>query len=391
MWHRLWRWVVRHKARSILLGILVLLSPVLWSAGFALTNPSLGSSVPGRLAEWARQHGAGPLVVWAENEWYLHHAPPVGGKPAKGAIPALRHLPTTSLPATAPPHLAPPAALAPLSTRPIAGEGQWRPAGRLVGGIPAVYETYVSPDPVHTSVVTGVAWMDTKLLSATLYSGSTIPGGGPWADTAPVQPQAASSLVAAFNSGFLMSNANGGYYTDGKTVYPLRQGAASLVISRDGTPTVGQWGRDATMTSDVVSVRQNLVLLVDDGKPVSGLNAEDTALWGYTLANKAYVWRSGVGVTADGALVYAAGPELDIVDLADVLARAGAVRAMELDINTDWVNFSTYAPVSAQGPASPANGATLVPAMAGGAARYFASYWSRDFITMSAKPLARNP
>jgi hypothetical protein len=388
---RLWRWVTRHKVRSVLLGLLVLLSPVLWSAGFALANPSLGSTLPGRLAEWAREHGAGSLVVWAENQWYLHHAPPVGGKPAKGAIPVLRHLPGAPSPVQPPAHLPPPTPIAPLAGTSIAGEGQWQPAGRLVGGIPAVYETYVSPDPVHTSVVTGVAWMDTELLSATLYSGSTIPGGGPWADTAPVTPQAATSLVAAFNSGFLMSNANGGYYTEGRTVYPLRPGAASFVIYRDGTATVGQWGRDVTMTPDVVSVRQNLVLLVDGGRPVPGLEAGDTSVWGYTLANKAYVWRSGVGVTAEGALVYVAGPDLDIVDLADVLARAGAVRAMELDINTDWVNFTTYAPASPDGRASPANGTTLVPGMAGGTSRYFEAYWSRDFITMSARAFPRTP
>ena len=45
-------------------------------------------------------------------------------------------------------------------------------------------------------------------------------------------------------------------------------------------------------------------------------------------------------MTADGALVYVGGPGLNITDLADLLVRAGAVRAMELDINTDWVNFS---------------------------------------------------
>ncbi len=385
---RLWRWVRAHKVRSILLAFLVLLSPVFWSAGFALTNPSLGSTLPGRLAEWAREHGAGPFVVWAENVWYLHHAPPVGGKPAKGAIPVPKSSPT-SLPATAPPHLAAPAPITPVASPPIAGEGQWQPAGRTVGGVPAIYETYVRPDSVHTSVVTGVAWMDTELLSATLYSGSTIPGGGPWADTAPVSPQAATSLVAAFNSGFLMSNANGGYYSEGKMVYPLRQGAASFVVYSNGTATVGQWGRDVSMSSDVVSVRQNLVLLVDHGQPVANLNAGDTTVWGYTLANKAYVWRSGIGVTANGALVYAAGPNLDIVDLADVLARAGAVRAMELDINTDWVNFTSYDPSSPGAAASASNGTTLVQGMAGGPSRYFEPWWSRDFITMSARPLTR--
>ena len=58
------------------------------------------------------------------------------------------------------------------------------------------------------------------------------------------------------------------------------------------------------------------------------------------MGNAIYVWRSGIGITADGALVYVGGPGLNITDLANLLVRAGAVRAMELDINTDWVNFS---------------------------------------------------
>ena len=107
----------------------------------------------------------------------------------------------------------------------IPGEGQWSSVGRLVGGIPAIYQTTLRPDAIHTSYVVGVAWMDTKLLKATLYSGSQIPGGGPYSHTAPVQPGAADSLVAAFNAGFLMSGANGGYYTDGKAILPLRTGA----------------------------------------------------------------------------------------------------------------------------------------------------------------------
>jgi len=49
------------------------------------------------------------------------------------------------------------------------------------------------------------------------------------------------------------------------------------------------------MTSDVVAVRQNLNLLVDNGKPVSGLNANDTTKWGNTLGNQVYVSRSASG------------------------------------------------------------------------------------------------
>ena len=65
------------------------------------------------------------------------------------------------------------------------------------------------------------------------------------------------------------------------------------------------------------------------------------------------------------------------------------MRAMELDINTDWVNFASYSPASPTGLASPANGADLLSNMAGTPGRYFEPWWSRDFITMSARPTPR--
>jgi Phosphodiester glycosidase len=375
-----------YRRRRVLVAIgLGMTALLIWlgiSLGSALTNPAMGSSLSPRFAEWAREHGGASIVNWVENEWYSHHPPRVGGQPPKGSIrdPRAVQAPIN----TGPAHLPPPAPMVPLASPAIPGEGQWSPAGRLVGGIPALYVTTLRPDAVHTSYVVGVAWMDTKLLKATLYSGSQIPGGGPYSHTAPIQPAAATGLVAAFNAGFLMSAATGGYYTDGKMVFPLRTGAASFVIYSNGASTVGKWGRDVTMNSTVVSVRQNLDLLVDNGQPVSGLNSTDTTQWGATLGNRVSVWRSGLGVTADGALVYVGGPGLNITDLADLLARAGAIRAMELDINTDWVNFSSYRPATATGPASPTNGTELLPGMTGTAGRYFESWWARDFITMSS-------
>ncbi len=375
-----------YRRRRAKVALIALLGGVLlWlgiSLGGALTDPSLGGSVGARFAEWARGHGAASIVNWTENEWYGHHQPKVGGTLPPGTIRRPTATPVTV--ASAPPHLPPPAPVQPFASPAVPGEGEWSPAGRLVGGIPAVYTTTLRPDVVHTSYVVGMAWMDTKLLRATLYSGSQIPGGGPYPDTAPIGPAAAQSLIAAFNAGFLMSAADGGYYTDGQVVVPLRTGAASFVVYRNGSATVGQWGRDVTMSSDVVSVRQNLDLLVDNGQPVPGLNAADTTQWGATLGNAVYVWRSGLGVTQDGALVYVGGPGLNITDLADLLARAGAVRAMELDINTTWVNFTTYRPSSPTGAASAGNGTELLPAMAGSPGRYFESWWARDFITMSS-------
>jgi len=365
--------------------VVVALTPVWWSLGSALADPAIGPTVGTRFVEWVRDHGGDGMVRWVEDVWYSHHQPPKGGAPPKGAIPApSRAGPGSSPGARSVPHLPVPAPIQPFTDPPVAGEGQWHPAGRLVHGLPAVYEAFMRPDPVHTSLVVGVAWMDTTLLRATLYSGSYVPGDGPWHTTAPVPPGAASSLVAAFNSGFRLKDAQGGYYAEGRTVAPLVTGAASFVIDDNGTATVGQWGRDISSTTGVTAVRQNLDLLVDGGHPVPGLNANDTTKWGFTLGNAVYVWRSGVGVTADGALVYAGGPGLNITTLAAVLARAGAVRAMELDINTSWVNLATYDPVPPDTLAAPGNGATLLPQMSGGPSRYFGA-WDRDFITMSAR------
>ena len=383
------RWFGRHRVTAALVVLLLVLSP--WEASFAsaVAGPGPGS-FSARAGEWARDHGGASAVSWIENLWYSHHPPPQGGRPPRGAIPAPTAASTltrggaAAAAAAVLPHLPIPAPITPLASPPLPGEGSWHPAGRLVHGVPALYEAFLRPDAVHTSLVAGVAWIDTQLLGVALYSGSYIPGDGPWAQTAPIPPSASARLVAAFNSGFRLKDAMGGYYCEGRSAAPLRAGAASLVIYRDGTSTVAQWGRDAVMGPDVAAVRQNLRLLVDGGAAVPGL--ANSRVWGGTVRNRVYVWRSGLGVTASGALVYVAGPGLDVPSLASLLLRAGAVRAMELDINSDWVNFTSYSPPGSTGLSSPPNGATLLGGMAGGTGRYFAPWWNRDFVALFARP-----
>jgi len=360
---------------------------VLWlaiSLGTALTDQSLGPSVMSRFAEWGRSNHIGFAVTWLEKEYYSINTPATGGKPPPNAFKPGGKTTTTVATSSCPHALPAPAPVASPVQPPQPGEGQWQAAARESAGCPAIYETFVRPDTIHTSYVIGIAWMDPKLLSATLYSGSQVPGGGPYSATAPVSATAATSLAAAFNAGFRSEDSQGGYYTDGKIISPLRSGSASAVIYKDGVMTVGQWDRDVKMTPNVVGVRQNLDLIVDGSAPVPGLSSADNIKWGATLGGSAYVWRSGLGVTSNGALVYVGGPGMSITNLADLLVRAGAVRAMELDINVAWVNYATYAPAPGQ-PASEANGTPLLSSMSGGAGRYFASYWARDFFTMSAR------
>jgi len=296
---------------------------------------------------------------------------------------------TTSIPA-GPTPLPAPSPLTPTTGSQISGQGIWVPAGRTVNGHVAVYETSLVPPGGNAAA--GVAWMDTRLLYARLYSGSLSPGGGPYIFTAPVLPAQAASLVAAFNGGFMMSVAHGGYYTEGKVIDPLVAGAASLVIYSDGSVDIGAWGSDVTMTPNVVSVRQNLVPLVANGAPTPLASTPYWLDWGATCGVDSCVgagienqWRSGLGITSDGALVYVTGPSLAPLQLAQLLVAAGAVRAMQLDINPNWTVLVTYDP-PAGGLASPANGSKLVASSVQGPATFFNPSWARDFVTMSARP-----
>jgi len=288
-----------------------------------------------------------------------------------------------------------PAALSPTSALSVPGQGEWLAAGRPVDGVPAVYETTLTPP--GGSEPAGIAWMDTHLLSARLYSGSASPGGGPYRYSAPIGPAEAPTLEVAFNGGFMMDSAGGGYLTEGRVVVPLVIGAASLVIRSDGTVDVGAWGSDVVMSPDVVAVRQNLVPLVEAGRPTPPASGPDWQAWGNTCGAASCAhsvpgveqqWRSGVGVTTDGAVVYATGPALTPLQLALLLSDAGAVRAMELDINPSWTVLVTYDPVVPGAAAAPDNGTRLLAGTVQGPATFFEPWWARDFVTLSARPPA---
>ena len=334
----------RHPIRrAILIVLLIVAIPIGWSYAKALTAPG-SAPVAARTIEWVKDHGGAGIVVWAENLWYSWHKPPVGGAP-RGGIPVAEqpsHSPTPPHAPKAPDHLLAPPNITPIAGNPLANEGVWQTVGRRVRGVPTVRVAFLRPDPIHTSLLAGVMWMDTKLLTPVLIAGTESPGGGGWPYDAKVPESAYPTLAATFNSGFLLKDSQGGYIADGRTAAAPVPGQASFVVYKDGSVNIGAWGHDVSMTPDVAAVRQNLWLMVRDGKPIPQLATDPNPTWGATFGGGVLVWRSGVGITNDGALVYATGPGLSIQSLANILVHAGAVRAMELDINTVWTNGYYY-------------------------------------------------
>ena len=192
-------------------------------------------------------------------------------------------------------------------------------------------------------------------------------------------------LLAAFNGGFKLSAGAGGYEQEGHVISSLRGGFASLVIDRSGRARIGIWARGLPAPGEAVySVRQNLQLLVDNGRPTPV--AADWGLWGATLGGGEYVARSALGQDASGDLIYAASMSTTPADLADALARGGARVAMELDINPEWVQLDTAR--------RPGGRLTVaVPGQNHPAGQYLVG-WTRDFITVlarSARPQATIP
>ena len=236
-----------------------------------------------------------------------------------------------------PGYLAPPDPIRPQTLPALRGEGLWQPLAS-VHGQPTNRAAFLRPDGQFTSSRVGVAWINQKLVTMVLHPGDTTPGGSGWSQPSDVPRSQRDGLLATFNSGFLMSAAQGGYWQNGTTAVPLSRGSASMVFYRDGHVDVVRWS-GASPGRNVAAVRQNLTLLVDRGRVTPEV---DSASWGATLGGGAYVWRSGCGIRKDGAFVFAVGPSLSARTLANILRDAGAVRAMELDINPAWTNFMTY-------------------------------------------------
>ncbi len=361
----------RRRLRVAAIILALALVPVAWSYGTYLTAPG-DAPVSVRTVDWFRDHGFETVIDDVEQWWYTRHKP-TGAAPPRADIPtALRH-----------DALQPAADRAITAARsPSPSEAVWVPALGLDSGEGSVQQTFLHPDAAAPSVIATVVRFDQSKVRTVYVPGLAEPGGG-WAWGSEVPPSERSKLIAAFNAGFKFRHTAGGVYTEGRhAVRPLEAGLASLVIDREGRADVIGWPGRAGLTPAVVSVRQNLALIADAGRPVAGLDSDRGLKWGTKQSQFQYTWRSAVGVDAQGRLIYAAGSQMTLVQLADAMVDAGAVRAMELDIHDGVVTFNWYRR-SARSSVD-VTGSKLTPSMQRSADRYLTPD-QRDFIAIQAR------
>jgi len=225
--------------------------------------------------------------------------------------------------------------------------------------------------------------MDTKLLKATLYSGAD-PGGGPYVTGTTIQASAASSLVAAFNAGFPHVHVGRRLFTPTDGAWCRYGRCGFLRVYRQWHRNRRKLGVDASMTTSSGVGRQNLDLLVVNGQPASGPQRRRHSSGVHPRQPACNVWRSGLGVTADGALGVRGWTGYQHLPISLIYSDSsgGGTGAMELTFKpptgSTSASYTLLPPPGRQRRQRCRSAAGMV----GTPDRYFESWWPRDFITM---------
>jgi hypothetical protein len=261
-----------------------------------------------------------------------------------------------------------------LSSLVVTGPGRpgttWKPVASL-GGQSAAW----------IALRSGVTLLrfDQRVVHLALHAGSDEPSGQGWTYRDRIGASEIHRVLAAFNGGFKLSYGSVGFMANGRVDVPLKAGLGSIVSYRNGMTDIGAWQQGVPARGlEVASVLQNLHLLVDRGVAAPTVKNCIHGCWGATLGGESEVARSALGITGEGQLVWAAGEHLSPAMIAQALVGAGVVRAVELDINPEWVAGYVYIH-HAGGPTA----VPVVPGQFGIAGRFLAPY-SRDFFTILA-------
>lgn len=305
-----------------------------------------------------------------------------GGSAPRPATVAVRIAPSTtatgttrtsSTPAPAPAPKPPPPAYPQLLPAALSGGSS--------GFVPAVrWQGHTAVWVARPSSGLALMSFNQGVVALRLHSGSIDAGTLGWRYGPSVGGAELGRLAAAFNGGFRFSTGAGGFEAYGRVGAPIQSGLASIVTYSDGTTDIGSWHQEVPAPGKtVVTVRQNLSLLIDHGRPAA--NVDCLTCWGATLGGVIDPARSALGVTADGRLIWAGGENLTVSQLVGALLGARVVRAAELDINPEWVAGYLYGHRGGHGPLAP------VPVLASqhGIPGQYLAPWSRDFFTVVAR------
>jgi hypothetical protein len=230
--------------------------------------------------------------------------------------------------------------------KPLAGEGVWKnwPLSAFPDQEVLAY-TFVRSDPQRPFSITTIVQMDMTKLALGSVAGLKQPGGQvgkPGPGKVPADIASSGKLVAAFDGGFQYKDGQYGMIVGDTTYLPLKNDLGTLVGYKDGSLKIINY-EGQPLGDGVVFARQNCPILIDNGD-IAVADPRNKQLWGRLATGTVdiFTWRSGVGLTANGNLIFAVGNNLTPITLANAMKMAGAVNAIQLDINPIWVRFNIF-------------------------------------------------
>jgi hypothetical protein len=225
----------------------------------------------------------------------------------------------------------------------VEGEGMWEPYIHDSEGRTVAARTFLRPDQTRPFAYVAVVAFDLTAVDLNFVIGFDEPsekGGPKGKGVIPPDDFQEDLLLAAFNGGFQSTHGGYGAMENGFVPLPVVGEAATVAIYQDGRVRIGEWGSDLDVTSDMVAYRQNCAMIVHNGEISPTVYNNSTSDWGGTIDNQIVTWRSGLGISEDGQILYYfVGPSLSMPVLADAMLAAGAYQSMLLDINAFWVHF----------------------------------------------------
>ena len=250
----------------------------------------------------------------------------------------------------------PPAPLEPMlqgDTRP--GEGIWVPVGEdrvdaRPNAPPLFYQTFLYPTPRYRKKAVYVIAWDPAQVGMSMRAGTREPipmtahrGDG----RIPRRKEHIEQVVAGFNGGFQTTHIWYGMMVDRKVLLPPRRFGATIALMEDGRTAMGSWRPGARVPPDMVSYRQNLPPIVQDGV----FNPYNRSRWGGHVnvagAKDGWTVRSAVCTMKPGYMLYFYADYADQHTVADILLHAGCDYGVHLDMNYGHTGFELYRQLAA--------------------------------------------
>ncbi len=244
----------------------------------------------------------------------------------------------------------PPAPLDAWITPALPGEGVWNPQDkdpfvrRVEGLPPAFLTTYIRPDKSRKTTRVFIALWDPRQVELHMMAGTVEPKGatgeaGP--GLIPRDPAVLERVVAASNAGFQALHGEFGMMADGVVYLPPKPYAATVAVLRDGNTAFGTWPEDQSIPTDVLSYRQNMTVLVQDGQ----FNPYGRTWWGGTppgWADKTHTVRTGMCLTKEKFVAYFYGADLGPEGLAQAMIQTRCSYGLALDMNAGHSGLEFY-------------------------------------------------